>query len=1024
MNKNEKNSSNSHLEHLVQEEHWAFICYAGSDHEWASWLYENLYEFKVPKCLHGSIDKWKEIIPSKIGSVYLDREDLHAGPDHWNDIKAELERSKTLIVICSPRLMSKEYVDNEIRYFKSLGKGNRIICVIIEGEPNVKNNIDKQRVESSPIHEYYIKALKHPVFEGKTTLNEDKGEKNVPVDLRLKPGEKGWASISKYQNSLQKERIKKGFIKKLVAKYKEKKEEGLDTIKATIIGASVSDFKEANRKIRRKKKIIQSLKKQIIHSTMACSFILAGVGLFYLSMTASSVLENWQNEAGIVSPELVKKTVADKTIAEEVIAGIRKLSIPQGKGFEKRIKQMNYVFKSGNSFFQQSSHKQAIKAFKNVISQGKTIKAELLDFQQTREEQLNTCKRLLNGIPTSPYMRTDDELKRAREALAQCKKVLHLFPDNNDTIRFKGICDKILAKKEKGKNIYTFDSHSGVVNSVAITPDGRYGLSGSEDSSVKYWDLSTGKCIYTLVGHAGGVLAVDISNDGKYGVSGGGGKGDGSIRLWNLTTGERIRIYQHGSGISNLRFSPDGKSFASSAVSAKGSVTLWNIKSKKYVSSFKTKGYYTVSICFSPDGNRIISGSNIGNGAIEFWDLIKNKKIKEISKHNPNFLQMTSDGNYLISVENSKICLWSMSGNCIKKIDRGRALQVFWGRSASMSSNAEVLLTGMQPSSGKSKDDDTDLWLWNLNIGAPVLRLHGHTEDIRGTAMSANGQYALSASKDNTVRFWFLGKSVKKNKKYNDNRNVLSQLKDEIRNKKLILKFSGAPKTFMSFITCKNMASKGDASAMCNLGVMYALGNKVKQDYKQASDLLRASANKGSTTAMYNLGILFSQGHGKYKNVQEQTKNEYARVLYDLTPDKDNSVKWFYKATKSGNVDAMYALGKAYYQGKGVGQNYTNSAYWFKKSADNGNIDGMYNMGLLMCYGRGVSQSFSKGMEWFQKATKKGDTDAMYCIGVLYKNGCGVPQDNDIASKWLTKAKRNKITDSNTKDRSWWKVWK
>ncbi len=42
--------------------------------------------------------------------------------------------------------------------------------------------------------------------------------------------------------------------------------------------------------------------------------------------------------------------------------------------------------------------------------------------------------------------------------------------------------------------------HSGMVNTVAISPDGKYIVSGSEDKSIKVWDLLSGREIHTLNG--------------------------------------------------------------------------------------------------------------------------------------------------------------------------------------------------------------------------------------------------------------------------------------------------------------------------------------------------------------------------------------------------------------------------------------------------------------------------------------------------------------------------------------------
>ena len=65
---------------------------------------------------------------------------------------------------------------------------------------------------------------------------------------------------------------------------------------------------------------------------------------------------------------------------------------------------------------------------------------------------------------------------------------------------------------------------------------------------------------------------------------------------------------------------------------------------------------------------------------------------------------------------------------------------------------------------------------------------------------------------------------------------------------------------------CKVKAEQGDANAQFNLGVMYANGEGVIQDYKQAVKWYRKAAEQGDATAQYNLGVMYDNGRGVPKD--------------------------------------------------------------------------------------------------------------------------------------------------------------
>lgn len=119
---------------LSQLRYKAFISYSHQDASWGRWLQRVLEGYRVPRRLVGKEGEFGAI-PPRLTPVFRDREDLSSAADLSGSIKQELTQAETLIVICSPSSAQSRWVNEEIRYFQSLGRGDRIYALITDGEP-------------------------------------------------------------------------------------------------------------------------------------------------------------------------------------------------------------------------------------------------------------------------------------------------------------------------------------------------------------------------------------------------------------------------------------------------------------------------------------------------------------------------------------------------------------------------------------------------------------------------------------------------------------------------------------------------------------------------------------------------------------------------------------------------------------------------------------------------------------------------------------------------------------------------
>ena len=114
--------------------------------------------------------------------------------------------------------------------------------------------------------------------------------------------------------------------------------------------------------------------------------------------------------------------------------------------------------------------------------------------------------------------------------------------------------------------------HTGDVESVAFSPDGRTLASCGDDHSVRLWDVKTGQEQAKLTGHGDSVTSVAFSPNGRTLVS---SSLDKTIKLWNLATREqRASLVGHADAVQCVAFSPDGRILASGS---HGAIKLWNV---------------------------------------------------------------------------------------------------------------------------------------------------------------------------------------------------------------------------------------------------------------------------------------------------------------------------------------------------------------------------------------------------------------------------------------------------------------
>ncbi len=323
---------------------------------------------------------------------------------------------------------------------------------------------------------------------------------------------------------------------------------------------------------------------------------------------------------------------------------------------------------------------------------------------------------------------------------AQCQRLEHELPHPFITAWHP------LPQTASAELVRTFSGHTGRVNGCAVSADGSFIVSASDDQTLKVWDAASGAERLTLTGHTDRVTGCAISPDGSFIVS---ASHNRTLKVWDAASGaERLTLTGHRGqfwdrGGNGCAVSPDGLFIVSASDSADHTLKVWDAVTG--AERLTLYGHtYSVSGCVvSPDGSFIVSAS--WDNTLKVWDTARGAERLTLIGHRSvvDGCAVSPDGRFIVSTSNDQtLKVWDAATGAERLTLTGHTSRV---NGCAVSADGRFIV---------SASDDQTLKVWNSATGAERLTLSGHTDSVLGCAVSADGRFIVSASWDRTLKVW------------------------------------------------------------------------------------------------------------------------------------------------------------------------------------------------------------------------------------------------------------------------------
>ena len=610
--------------------YWAFISYSRQDNRkdrnlWGDWLHYALENFKVPQELFGKPGRDGELTPERLFPCFQDDKELPIKADLGEAIGEALKQSRYLVVICSPRAAKSVWVNEEVLEFKRLGRANRILAIIVDGEPNAS----EPGKGSDPALECFPPALRHRLGPDG---NLDLAQRVEPIaaDVRGSEGREASLKNKAHDPVLEREKLR---------------------VVAGLLGIGFGDLVQRDKE----RQLVEERAKARRLRKLAAGF----AALALVATVAGILAVRGQKEAERQRKEAEHQRKEAEAKKEEALQTLSQSDFLQAVRLIAEDKDHDAVAYLVASLRANPANDAAVTRLATLLAYRAWLRPIL---HLRRAGLVRWAQYSPDGrrIVTASWEGTND---MARAWDAQTGQPLPQPLKHDGTFSPDG--KRIVTTSSNGTNgmARVWDAQTGqplteplkharynLVNSAQFSPDGKRVVTASGDGTARVWDAQTGQPRTEPLKHAGAVSSAQFSPDGKRVVT---ASADGTARVWDAQTGQPLtEPFKHADPVNSAQFSPDGKRVVTAS---EDGTRVWDAQTgQQLIGPFKHAGAVK-SAQFSPEGKRLVTASDDGTAWV--WDAQTGHPLTGPLKHSLALVfsaQFSPEGKRVVTASNDK----------------------------------------------------------------------------------------------------------------------------------------------------------------------------------------------------------------------------------------------------------------------------------------------------------------------------------------------------------------------------------